>query len=225
MQYTKEQIAACLDFAVLKPTTSRFDVIQACLLAEKEKFASVCVRPCDVGWASSFECHISTVIGFPHGANSKATKIRELQQTYSWGADEFDIVMNFARFKDGCIKYVKSELEDIVSAILTRAGRPEPVFKIILETCYLTPEQIHDACKMVAGIKGVSFVKTSTGFGTSGATCNVVEIMKDAIAGTDLQIKASGGINNYQDVQTFLDLGCTRLGSSKWLELLPEGLK
>ncbi len=216
MNYTKEQIAAALDYAVLKPTANRDDVIKACALAEQEDFASVCVRPCDVPFAVGFHRPVSTVIGFPHGTNTPETKRLEAQQAVRFGAKELDIVMNYSRLMEKDFKYVHKELVYITERLPLYL-----VIKVILETCYLTPEQIHTACQLIRKVPRVSFVKTSTGFGSGGATCMAIEIMKEAIKDSSLQMKASGGINTYQDACTFLDLGCTRLGSSKWKELLP----
>jgi deoxyribose-phosphate aldolase len=216
--YSREQIAAALDYAVLKPTASLEDVRQACLLAQREHFASVCVRPCDVQYASQFcDVPIATVIGFPHGTNTLEVKLLEAQQAVRDGADELDIVMNYSRLLEGKdYEYIYYELLHI-TGYLSFA----PTIKVILETCYLTPDQITSACLLIRKVPRVSFVKTSTGFGSGGATCMAIELMKEAIKDFPLQMKASGGINTYQDACTFLDLGCTRLGSSKWKELLP----
>jgi deoxyribose-phosphate aldolase len=123
--------------------------------------------------------------------------------------------MNYSRLREKKYDYVLNEL-----IYVTERLPLFPTIKVILETCYLTPDQITSACLVIAKVPRVSFVKTSTGFGTSGASCSAVEIMLEAIKNTSLQIKVSGGINTYQDVETFLDMGCTRLGSSKWEELL-----
>ncbi|MFA5344711.1 MAG: deoxyribose-phosphate aldolase [Candidatus Omnitrophota bacterium] len=217
MNYTKEQIAAALDYAVLKPTATLDDVQRACFLAQREHFASVCVRPCDVQFAAQFcDVPISTVVGFPHGTNAPEIKRLEAQQAIRDGAEELDIVMNYSRLLGKDYAYVYNELLYITERLPLK-----PIIKVILETCYLTPEQITSACLYIQKVPRASFVKTSTGFGSGGATCMAVEIMAEAIKTSTLQIKASGGINTYQDVCTFLDLGCTRLGSSKWSELLP----
>jgi deoxyribose-phosphate aldolase len=213
--YTKQQIAAALDYAVLKPTACVKDVTDACVLGEQEKFASVCVRPCDIRYACGFNVPISTVIGFPHGTTLPYIKLIEAKQAIGEGAVELDIVMNYSRLRDKDYRYVKDELLNIAEEIPERY-----TLKVILETCYLTPSQITKACKLIGEIPRIAFVKTSTGFGPHSACCSVIEIMLEAIKGSHLQIKASGGIYNYHDVETFLDLGCTRLGSSQWESLL-----
>ena len=125
--------------------------------------------------------------------------------------------MNYSRLIEKDYKYVINELRYITERLPLY-----PTIKVILETCYLTPDQIISACLLIRKVPRVSFVKTSTGFGSGGASIEAVTIMKEAIAGSWLQMKASGGINTYQDACTFLDLGCTRLGSSKWKEILPD---
>jgi len=212
--YSKEQIAAALDYTIIKPTTSQFDVVEACKLAEQEKFASVCVRPCDVKLAANFNAPISTVIGFPHGSNTPEIKRLEAQQAIKDGASELDIVMNYSRFADNYQNYVENELQHILG------NRPlKAVIKIILEVCYLTHEQITAACQLIQRFPCVSYVKTSTGFGPSGAKVESIEAMKRGIEGSALQIKASGSIRTYEDVAKYLDLGCTRIGCSKWSEI------
>jgi deoxyribose-phosphate aldolase len=215
MEYTQQQIASVLDFAVLKPTANRADVAEACILARFNKFASVCVRPCDVKLACEFGVPVSTVIGFPFGTHTIEVKKKEAHQALLDNAKELDIVLNFARLRENDYTYIETELRRILINLAPTN------LKIILETCYLTPDQIYKACKIIRQYPSVNFIKTSTGFGTCGATCSAIEIIKEGIRGSKLQIKASGGIKNYQDVKTFLDLGCTRLGVSKWFDLLP----
>jgi len=214
--HTKEQIAAALDYAVLNPTSTLAQVRSACLLACREHLASVCVRPCDVQYASQFEVPISTVISFPHGTNTPEIKRLEAQQAVRDGADELDIVMNYARFIEGDYPYVVNELNYILDRLPLRI-----TIKVILETCYLTAPHILSACLLIRSVPRVSFIKTSTGFGIGGATYEDVELIKTAIKDSPLKIKASGGISTYQQADTFLQLGCTRLGSSKWEELCP----
>jgi deoxyribose-phosphate aldolase len=223
MNYTKEQIAAALDYAVLKPTAIRKDVVKACLLAGKQHFASICVRPCDIRvarevlYTGGFDTKISTVIGFPHGTSTIETKRLEAQQAVREGAKELDIVVNYSRILEKDHMYILDELYYIVDRLPLIICK-----KIILEVCYLTPDQIFTLCQLIRQIPNISFVKTSTGFGTSGASVEAIKAMKAGIKDSQLQIKASGGINTYADVCTYLDLGCARLGSSKWEELLPN---
>ena len=157
------------------------------------------------------------VIGFPLGATSANAKFEEAGQAVQDGAKELDVVINYGRLLDHELSYVKDELKDITA----NAHRCRVLVKAIIETCYLSPDDIRTACRLCEAA-GVDFVKTSTGFGPHGATTQAVNIIRDALAGTGVQIKASGGIHTYEDACRFLDLGCSRLGSSKFKELLPQ---
>jgi deoxyribose-phosphate aldolase len=219
MQYTREQIANALDLAVLKPTTTEHHVWSACELAKHHGIKSVCVQPCNVALASKYFSNVSTVIGFPLGSTSPTAKFNEARDALDKGARELDIVINYGRLLDHEFSYVQKELAAIVS-YARNDPRPSRI-KAIIETCYLSPDDIRTACRLCEAA-GVDFVKTSTGFGPQGATPQAVNIIRDALAGTGVQIKASGGIHNYADACRFLDLGCSRLGSSKFKELLPR---
>jgi deoxyribose-phosphate aldolase len=217
--YSNEQIAAALDYAVLKPTTSPHDVQKACLLAKANGFASVCVHPCYIYWAAGFRVPISTVVGFPLGCNDSFTKSEEAQLAIKAGAIEIDMVMNYAALLNGDVDYVHDDIYETRASIDWLSK--EIILKVILETCYLTPDQITQAC-LIAADAGADYVKTSTGFGTRGASVQDILTMKKALEGTNVKIKASGGIHSYDDVANYLDLGCTRIGSSQWAELLHE---
>lgn len=215
MNFTNEQIAAALDYAVLKPTTSIAEVIKACELAKANNFASVCVRPCDVPYAANRGVTVSTVIGFPHGGNTISIKVFEAQIAIDQGAMEIDAVINYARILNGNYYYIEEELEQLRKAV------PSHVLKIILETGCLNKKQLGIACRLCSSF-GVDYVKTSTGFYGCGASTVDVIRMREALMGTSVKIKASGGINTNIEVVDYLNLGCTRIGSSKWMELLNE---
>jgi deoxyribose-phosphate aldolase len=215
MKYTNEQIAAALDYAVLKPTTSREQVTKACELAKANHFASICVRPCDIRQAASFGITVSTVIGFPHGGNAVLVKVFEAQHAIYCGAEEIDAVINFAKLLDGDYDYVYQEIQQLRRAV------PNNILKIILETGCLSKYQTQLACRICAKV-GVDYVKTSTGFNGRGASTVDVIRMREALMGTSVKIKASGGITTNIEVVDYLNLGCTRIGSSKWMELLNE---
>ena len=187
----------------------------ACQLAEKYEIKSVCVPTSLVRFTSLLLGRVCAVVGFPHGNTSPSVKIVEAMLAMDAGAIELDVVINYGRFLDGDHGCVFDELEPIV-ALARRRG---VLVKAILETCYYTPDEIRTACQLCASA-GVDFVKTSTGFGTYGAVSEQVQVMLDAVKGL-CQVKASGGINTYADAMLFLDMGCTRIGSSKFAELLP----
>ncbi len=205
------KIADALDYAILKPTSSIEDVRNGCIFATKHKLKSVCVSSCNVELATQWHDNVCSVIGFPHGNMSPKTKHFEAFVAIENGAKELDIVINYGRYLGGDFRIIEKDLSLICKG-------SDVIIKAILESCYYTIKQLQDACNRCADA-GVDFVKTSTGFGYSGATLCDVGIMLDAVKGTGVQVKASGGINK-DNVQKFLDIGCTRLGASKYLELL-----
>ena len=215
MNYTPEQIANALDLAVLKPNATRDDVECACALANKHHIRSVCVSPIYVPLAASLY-YTSCVIGFPHGNSKPDTKYRESVTAIHDGTRELDIVINYGRYLDGDSVPMQTELALIVSA----AHQSGVQVKAILETCFYTFPQIREACRICVD-SNVDFVKTSTGFGPKGAGYIAIATMLDAVKGTDVEVKASGGISCYYHARYFLAMGCTRIGSSKFLELLP----
>ena len=216
MSYTPQQIADALDLAVLNPTATADDVACACALANTHKIKSVCVAPVYVRLAAANFNNVCSVIGFPHGNSTPDAKYYEAVAAMRDGARELDVVLNYGRYLDGDAVPLLTELALIVSA----AHSENILVKAILETCYYIPRQITEVCRICVDT-GVDFVKTSTGFGAEGATPGVVQIMLDAVAGTGVRVKASGGIKKYADAALYLDLGCTRLGSSQFSELLP----
>lgn len=210
------RIADALDLAVLKPTAKRSDVEAACALVNRYGIASVCVASCYVPIARSLTDRVCSVIGFPHGNAHEAAKLREADEAIFYGASELDVVVNYGRFLDGNAYAVTEELKPIVHLAHTR----KVIVKAILETCCLSLPQIADLARLCAAC-GVDYVKTSTGFSTGGADVKGVQCMLDAVGGR-CQVKASGGIGDYERAKLFLDMGCTRIGASKYLELLPE---
>ena len=215
MIYTPRMIARALDLAVLKPEATTEEVQEAARLVSREGIRSVCVAPCNVKVARKITDRVCAVVGFPHGNAVPAVKLHEAAMAVGHGAAEIDVVINYGRFLEGHPRPVREELTYIVNMV-----RPlGVVVKAILETCYYTDQQIRDACRLCVDC-GVDYVKTSTGFGPGGATPQAVTAMIEAVAGK-AQVKASGGIKTYADAARYLDLGCTRLGSSCYWELLP----
>ena len=213
MSYTKEQIASALDYAVLSPLATVEDIQFGCAFANKHSLRSICVAPVNIRWAAKDFDNVSTVISYPHGNADPFTKYQEAMNAIEAGAKELDVVINYGRYLGGEQTIINQELHDLC---LDAEGH-EVVVKAILETCHFTTRQIYDACQRCVH-EGVDYVKTSTGtFG--GASIGAVTTMIDAVNG-QCGVKASGGINSYGAARTFLDLGCTRLGSSRFLELL-----
>lgn len=203
-----------IDHTCLKADARREDIEKLCSEAKKYQFASVCINPFFVSIASTIledeNVKICTVIGFPLGQNTIAVKLFEAQTALNDGADELDVVINVSAVKDGNWDYVKNELE----AILTLKAS----LKIIIETCYLTDEEIARLTQII-GSYDIDFIKTSTGFGSRGASINDVEIMNKYKSKT-LQIKASGGIRDLKTAKAMIEAGATRLGTSSGVKLV-----
>ncbi|MEE9548694.1 MAG: deoxyribose-phosphate aldolase [Nitrosomonadaceae bacterium] len=198
-------IAATLDYAVLKPTATGADIITGAKICNDYKVASYCVQPNYVARASTFcDVPICAVIGFPLGSNRTTVKVLEAKLAIEDGATELDMVMNIGAFLSGATSFVRY---DVASVVKAAEGN---IVKVILETCYLTPLEIARACK-ICEAAGASFVKTSTGFGPGVANHGDVAIMLDSCK---LKIKASGGIKTWTDAVGFLSQGCSRLGVS-----------
>jgi len=178
-------------------------------------FATICVASYNVAIAKQITSRVCSVIGFPHGNTSPDIKFDEARAALEDGAVELDVVINFGRFLEGREVVVVQELGRIVQL----AHKKKALVKAILQTCYYQPGQIVEACRLCVDC-GVDFVKTSTGFGPGGATPRAVELMLEAVDGA-AQVKASGGIKTYADAALYLSLGCTRIGSSRYRELLP----
>ncbi len=208
-----------IDHTVLKATTTKESISELCKEAMEFNFYSVCVNGCYVEHAKSeldgSEVKIAAVIGFPLGAMSKESKVFEAKNSIKNGANEIDMVLNVGFLKSEMFKEVGSEIRAIKEAIGSN------VLKVILETCYLTREEIIKACTLSVEA-GADFVKTSTGFGTGGATFEDVQTMKDTVL-DKAQIKASGGVRDIETAQKYIDMGVTRLGTSSGVELMTSG--
>lgn len=211
-------ISKLIDHTLLKATATEEDIKNLCQEAITHNFKSVCVNPNYVNLAKQLladsDVLVCTVIGFPLGANTIGTKVFETVNAISNGADEIDMVINVGKAKDHDYDYIKKEIEELVHAANGN------VLKVILETCYLTNEEIVKVCE-AAVAAGASFVKTSTGFGTGGATIEHVKLMK-SVVGDHLGVKASGGIRTYDDFMAMVDAGATRIGASSGIALINQ---
>jgi len=207
---TPAQLAGYIDHTVLKADATAADIEKLCAEAREHKFFSVCVNGSWVAQARHLldgtEVKVASVAGFPLGAMAADVKRFETEAAVDEGAHEIDVVLNLARLKDGDDKYVLRELRDVVEAA------DERTVKVILETCLLTNEQKVRACRLVVE-SGAHFVKTSTGFGTGGATVEDVKLMRETV-GPKFGVKASGGIRNAQTALAMIAAGATRLGTS-----------
>ena len=221
-----EKILSMVDHTLLKQEATWNDIKILIDDAIKFKTASVCIPPCYVEMANEYaknRVKICTVIGFPNGNNTIQTKVFETRDAIACGAEEIDMVINIGMLKAKNYNYVQSEIEEIATVCHrtpTRTGN-YAILKVIVETCLLTEEEIRKMCEIVKNA-GADFIKTSTGFSTSGATFNDVQIMKEEIdkLGSGLEIKAAGGISSFEDAEKFISLGATRLGTSRLVKIL-----
>lgn len=205
-------IARYIDHTILKPTTSLEDIKKLCSEAVEYSFAAVCVPPYFV--SESFELlkdtdvKIATVVGFPFGYNYYAAKVTEAEVAIEDGADELDMVMNIAAFKNGDIDYIKEEVQNILQ--ITQGSNA--ILKIIIETGLLTDDEIIQCCELYKNYP-VDFLKTSTGYAEKGASVEAVSLMRQHLP-EHIQIKASGGIKTFEFAKALLKAGATRLGCS-----------
>ena len=205
-----------IDHTILKATASSADVQKLCEEAIEHEFYSVCVNGCYVADAKQLlqgtDVKVAAVVGFPLGAMTTAAKVFEAKEAIENGASEIDMVINVAKLKDGEFEYVENEIRQIKEAI------GDNVLKVIIETCYLTDEEKVKACELSLAAKA-DFVKTSTGFGTDGATYEDVKLMK-SVVGDNAKVKASGGVRDKETAQKYINLGAERLGTSSGIDIV-----
>ncbi len=206
----KEELARMIDHTLLKPATTS-QIVKLCNEAKEFGFASVCVNPCHVKTAakqlSGSDVKVCTVIGFPLGENTTRVKVFETKDAIKNGATEIDMVINQSLAKSNAWKKIEKE----VAAVKKACG--DILLKVILETCNLKPNQIVAACKACIAA-GAQYVKTSTGFGTGGATVEAVSIMAETVHPAGLKVKASGGIRDYETACKLVESGADRIGAS-----------
>lgn len=204
-----------IDHTYLKAFGTKVEIDQLLKEAKEYDFKSVCVNPAWVEYCAEdlkeSDVLVCTVIGFPLGANTTETKVFETLNAISKGADEIDMVLNIGKVKEQDYDFIYNEVKKVKEAC------QDLTLKVILETCYLTKEEIRlssEACIKA----GADFVKTSTGFGTGGALVEDVKIMKEVAK--DKEVKASGGVRSAEDVKNMIDAGATRIGTSSGVKLV-----
>ena len=211
--------AKMIDHTLLKPEATKEQVKNLCEEAVQYGFHSVCVNSSFVYYCAELlkdsDVKVCTVIGFPLGAMSTAGKAAEAQAAVADGAEELDMVIHVGMIKSGDWDYVKQDIASVVEAAGDKA-----IVKVILETCLLTDEEKRKAC-MICKEAGASFVKTSTGFSNGGATVKDVALMREAV-GSDMGVKASGGIRSFQDVRAMVEAGADRIGASSGIAIIRE---
>lgn len=210
-------IAAMIDHTLLKPDATVEQVKKLCSEAKENRFASVCINPSYVPLASQLlfgsGVKVCTVIGFPLGATTTKTKVFETKEAIENGATEVDMVINIGAVKSGDYDLVKSDIEAVVLAAKGKA-----LVKVIIETCLLTDEEKVTVCT-ICKMAGADFVKTSTGFSTGGATVEDISLMRKVV-GTEMGVKASGGIKSSEAAYSMINAGANRLGTSSGIAIV-----
>ena len=209
-----------IDHTNLKPSATRADIEKLCTDAREWDFASVCVNPCNIALCKELlagsDVMTCTVIGFPLGQNTTAVKVAETEDAYALGCDEFDMVINVGRLKDGDEDFVRSEIAAVVAAAKGKT------VKVIIETGLLTDAEKAAATRLACEA-GAHFVKTCTGFSAGVATAEDIRLMR-AHAAPGVSLKASAGIRTYEDAVALIEAGADRLGTSAGMAIL-EGAK
>ncbi|MDF2699335.1 MAG: deoxyribose-phosphate aldolase [Haloplasmataceae bacterium] len=209
-----------IDHTALKPQTTVDDIVILCEEARKYNFKSVCVNPSNISHCIELlkgtDVLVCTVIGFPLGATTIETKVFETKQAISIGADEIDMVINIGRAKIHDFDYIEREIREVVSAAKNM------LVKVIIETCLLTNEEKVSCC-LAAKSAGAAFVKTSTGFSTSGATKEDIALMRETV-GKEMGVKASGGVRSKEDCLIMIKNGATRIGTSNGVKIMEDEL-
>lgn len=213
--------AKYIDHTVLKAYTTKETLKKFCDEAKEYEFKSVCVNPANVPYCveqlKGTEVNVAAVVGFPLGANTSLVKAIEAMEAVKSGAGEVDMVINIGALKDKDYDYVEKDIKAVVDAAHPQAG-----VKVIIETCYLTDEEKVKACQLAMSA-GADFVKTSTGFGTGGATVEDVALMKKTV-GDKMRVKASTGINNREIADAMIAAGAVRFGTSKGIYIVKDEL-
>ncbi len=215
-----QKILSICDHTLLKPEATWEQIRELIDDAIKYHTASICIPPCYVRPAKEYmdgrpdAVKICTVIGFPNGNMTTAAKVYETKDAIADGADEIDMVINIGRLKGGDSQYVLDEIKQI------RDACGDHILKVIIETCLLSEEEKIKMCHIVTE-SGADYIKTSTGFSTGGATFEDVALMRDNI-GDNVKIKAAGGISTLDDAVRFMELGASRLGTSRIVKLVKE---
>ena len=207
---TTQEILRHVDHTQLKAYATWEDIVKLCDEAIEFQTASVCVPPAyirRIHEAYGDKVNICTVVGFPLGYSVTEVKVAEVRQALADGCNEIDMVINISDVKNGLYQKVEEEIRTL------KKECGEHILKVIIETCYLTDEEKIAMCKAVTNA-GADYIKTSTGFGTGGATREDVELFKKHI-GPKVKIKAAGGVSTMEDLEGFLELGCDRIGTSR----------
>lgn len=208
----KQLILSHIDHTLLKQDATWEQIMEICKEGMEQKVASICIPPSFVAQAASFvqgQVDICTVIGFPNGYQTTATKVYEALDAIKNGADEIDMVINLGWLRQGFYEKISDEINEVKDAC------EDKVLKVIVETCLLSKKEKIRMCEIVSESKA-DYIKTSTGFSSGGATLEDIQLFSQYVYG-DTKIKAAGGIKSVRDAEAFLQAGADRLGSSSLL--------
>lgn len=215
---TRTALANIIDHTFLKPDATSDDILRVCEEAKKFHFYSVCVNPYWVPLCmeelQDSAVLVCTVAGFPLGSSTTDTKVLETEEAVANGAQEIDMVMNIGKLKEADYSFVYEDIQHVINA----AGNAK--VKVIIETCLLKDQEKVAAC-VLAKEAGAHFVKTSTGFSTAGATQKDVALMR-SVVGSDIGVKAAGGIRDYQTAISMIHAGASRIGASSSVIIVTE---
>jgi deoxyribose-phosphate aldolase len=217
---TYDAIAKRIDHSLLSPTLGGLELEEGCRLAARYGVASVCIKPFAVAMAekilSGTGVEVGTTLGFPHGGHSSAVKVFEARQAMADGATELDMVINIGQAIAGEWDAVAADIEAVTKAVHEGGA----IVKVIFENCYLNDDQKVRLCQ-ICGEVGADYVKTSTGYGSGGATLDDLRLMRRS-APQKVKLKAAGGIRNLDAMIECAELGCDRIGASRTAEILDE---
>jgi deoxyribose-phosphate aldolase len=214
---TFEQLAKAIDHSLLKPELTEDDIVAGCELARRYNVASVCVKPYHVALAARLlegsDVKVGTVVGFPHGSHTTATKVFEAQDALANGAEELDMVINIGALRSGHDDLVRDDIRAVVEAASDKA-----IVKVILENHYLTDEEKVRACHL-AEEAGAHYVKTSTGYAPTGSKIEDLKLMRASV-GPNVGIKAAGGVRSLEAALEVIAVGATRFGATRTESIL-----
>jgi deoxyribose-phosphate aldolase len=220
VNFTYEQVAKTIDHSLLNPALTTADLDQGCELARRYDVASVCILPYYVARCAELlrgsSVAASTTIGFPHGGHTTAVKLAEAERALADGAVEIDMVVNVSKVLSGDYAYVHDEIAKIAALAHSGPGK----LKVIFENCYLSTEQKITLCKLCTEANA-DWVKTSTGYGTGGATIEDLELMLQHV-GPNVQVKAAGGVRDLDTLLKIKAMGVTRCGATRTQSMLDE---
>ncbi|MGP1576047.1 MAG: deoxyribose-phosphate aldolase [Treponema sp.] len=207
-----------IDHTLLKPQAVESEIALLCKEAKEYHFASVCVNPCNVAFVkkelAGSDVMTCSVIGFPFGTQASAVKCAETEQALKDGADEIDMVINVGKLLEGRLVYVENEIQALTDICHSHNAH----LKVIVETCYLSEKDIANVCAAIENA-GADFIKTSTGYGSRGASLEDIALFKKYLK-KDTKIKASGGIRSREDAIKYIEAGCHRIGTSSGIKIV-----